>query len=122
VKRALSAIAADEARHAELAWRTLAWAVRAGGAEVVAALVESLPARLGDAAVDSSTAAYGGQLEAHGVLDGATARRVSRATLAEVVGPALRALIGSAAEPRNRETARAAVKISSATRADALPV
>src|SRR6202042_477762 len=34
VRAALAEIAADEARHAELAWRTVAWAVQTGGIEV----------------------------------------------------------------------------------------
>src|SRR5262249_55284357 len=42
VRAALARIAADEARHAELAWRTVAWAVRAGGSEVRAAVAEVL--------------------------------------------------------------------------------
>lgn len=33
-RAALSQIAADESRHAELAWATVAWAIRQGGAEV----------------------------------------------------------------------------------------
>ena len=38
----LARIAADEERHAELAWRTVAWAVRAGGDDVKSAVAESL--------------------------------------------------------------------------------
>jgi hypothetical protein len=38
VREALAAIADDEARHAELAYRTVAWAIREGGAEVHAAV------------------------------------------------------------------------------------
>lgn len=38
----LERIAEDEERHAELAWRTLAWALAAGGAEVRAALRDEL--------------------------------------------------------------------------------
>ncbi|MGH7330298.1 MAG: ferritin-like domain-containing protein, partial [Polyangiaceae bacterium] len=44
----LARIAADEERHAELAWRTVAWAVRAGGDDVKRAIAESL-ARLSGA-------------------------------------------------------------------------
>ena len=42
VRAALAAIAADEARHAELAWRTVAWAISAGGSEVRAAVEHAL--------------------------------------------------------------------------------
>lgn len=45
VTAALAQIAEDETRHAELAWATLAWAVRTGGAEVEAA-VRALAAEL----------------------------------------------------------------------------
>jgi hypothetical protein len=38
VRQVLAEIAEDEARHAELAWSTVAWALRAGGAEVHAAV------------------------------------------------------------------------------------
>lgn len=38
VRRALSAIARDEEQHAELAWRTLAWALKTGGVPVREAL------------------------------------------------------------------------------------
>ena len=38
LRNALSRIADDEETHAELAWRTLAWAVRTGGEEVVTRL------------------------------------------------------------------------------------
>jgi hypothetical protein len=38
VQRVLAEIAEDEARHAELAWSTVAWALRTGGTEVRAAV------------------------------------------------------------------------------------
>jgi hypothetical protein len=48
-RAALRAIAEDEARHAELAWRMLAWALRAGGGEARGALEAELAAlRAGD--------------------------------------------------------------------------
>ena len=46
VRDVLASLAEDEARHAELAWRAVAWAVRAGGAPVrraVAAAFDELP-------------------------------------------------------------------------------
>jgi hypothetical protein len=42
VRDVLARVAEDEEQHAELAWRTVVWAVRAGGAEVKLALEESL--------------------------------------------------------------------------------
>jgi len=41
VRRALEEIAADEARHAALAWRMVSWAIERGGAPVVAAVLEA---------------------------------------------------------------------------------
>lgn len=41
-RSALASIADDEERHAELAWRMLAWAVRTGGAPARAALEEAI--------------------------------------------------------------------------------
>jgi hypothetical protein len=42
VRDVLSRVAEDEERHAELAWRTVVWAVRAGGDDVKAAIEKSL--------------------------------------------------------------------------------
>ncbi len=71
VRAALAQIAEDEARHAELAWRTAAWAVRAGGSEVRAAvergLLSALARRRSAEAVTTTRS-----LEAHGLLDAAT--------------------------------------------------
>ena len=41
-RAALLAIADDEDRHAELAWRTLAWGIRSGGTPARAALAAAL--------------------------------------------------------------------------------
>jgi hypothetical protein len=60
VRAVLATIADDEARHAELAWRTVAWAVRTGGARVrraVAAAFASLDERAGVADVVRPAAA-----------------------------------------------------------------
>jgi hypothetical protein len=44
VREALAMIAADEARHAELAWRVVAWAIEAGGDRVRAAVAAAFEA------------------------------------------------------------------------------
>ncbi len=46
VRAALAGIAADEARHAELAWRTVAWAMDTGGPAVREAVDAALRAAL----------------------------------------------------------------------------
>ncbi len=98
VRAALAVIAADEARHAELSWRTVAWAVRAGGGEVRAAveraLAEALDRGRHAPAREANTDASAATMAAHGRLDPATAARVAESALADVVAPAARALLG----------------------------
>jgi hypothetical protein len=97
VKRALSTIAEDEARHAELSWRIVAWAIQVGGAEVRRAAAEAFaeafaaPRLVGAAAAGE---AYPGEI-AHGRLPEGELRAVLAAALRDVVGPAARALLGS---------------------------
>jgi hypothetical protein len=85
VRRALAIIAADEARHAELAWKTVAWAIGHGGdavrsavARTFAEAAQHLP-RL-EAHVDDG-------LEAYGVLSARRVGEVVARALAEVVLP-----------------------------------
>ncbi len=93
VRAALARIAVDEARHAELAWRAVAWAVREGGAEVRAAaaraLAEALAGGVGAEGTEEVAA-----LADHGRLDVSTAARIAASALEEVVVPAARALLG----------------------------
>jgi hypothetical protein len=84
VRAVLAVIAEDEARHAELAWRAVAWAVEAGGAPVREALRDAL--------------------DAHGRLDAAAVRATIERTLREVVLPCAHGLL--AGEPA-REPERA---------------
>ncbi|HMI94171.1 MAG TPA: hypothetical protein VK509_22520 [Polyangiales bacterium] len=70
----LARIAADEQRHAELAWSILEWALRAGGADARDAVHELLTA---DETVVDSEHAPGG-LEAHGRLAADTLNAVAR--------------------------------------------
>jgi hypothetical protein len=95
LRNALATIAEDEARHAELAWRMLAWAVREGGARVV----EAVRARLADLAsrVQSGDARHEEALTAedlavHGVLSRGAEQEILAATLREVVVPCVAAL------------------------------
>ena len=103
VRAALAQIAGDEARHAELAWRTVAWAVQTGGAEVraavghafSAAICAARQARDGEAAEGSPKAT-----EAHGRLDRATVARVVAVAMDEIVTPAVWTLLHPAAPAR----------------------
>jgi hypothetical protein len=104
VRAALSRIAADEARHAELAWATVAWAVRTGGAEVREAVRQAILGVLGRVPVPAPSERPAGErvasMEAHGCLDAATVASIAAGVLVEVVGPAARALLQHAAPPR----------------------
>lgn len=96
-REALAAIAEDEARHAELAFRTVAWALREGGAGVRAAVV----AAIGEAArrpvtAEGVAADPTGALAAHGRLTEAAARTAAQRAMREVVLPCLEALLGDA--------------------------
>ena len=94
VRRALSAIAEDEARHAELAWRTVAWAIDRGGeavrdavAGVFAEAVQHIPAVANDTTLPSNV------LLSHGRLDHSAARDALTRTLDDVICPAFASLL-----------------------------
>jgi hypothetical protein len=99
VAEALHAIAADEARHAELAWRIVAWCIErsasAGGAPLIAALREAAA----EAAAAPLTASPDARddLAAHGVLGDAAHAATRVGVLREIVAPCLDALACSAA-------------------------
>jgi hypothetical protein len=96
VRAALAIIAEDEARHAELAWRTVAWAVQEGGERVRAAVAAVLAEgeRVGNDGPPSH-----GALDAHGQLDAQEQRRVANQAIAEVVRPAARVLLRQGDRP-----------------------
>jgi hypothetical protein len=86
----LAKIAGDEARHAELAWRTVRWALAEGGAPVHAAVAEVFEAlRRGRVAPIVEAPSI---LSNHGWLDDATRDAVVARAIVEVVLPCARAL------------------------------
>jgi hypothetical protein len=97
----LRRIARDEARHAELAWRFVAWAVARGGPDVARAVgaairracKKTLAMEIRPLRVDA------GAWSAHGRLTCAEARAVAARGIAEVVEPAARALVASGSPP-----------------------
>ena len=94
VRAALELIAADEACHAELAWRTVAWAVRVGDREVRAAVERALKAALAEGCRAPAAAATGSDaMAAHGRLDAPTAAQVVASAMVDIVAPAARALL-----------------------------
>ena len=93
----LRGIASDEERHAELGWLTVGWAVRAGGADVIAALeraVAGVKAELSSPAPRPPAGEPDGT--AHGVLSAAARLATRRAALAQVIVPCAEALLASA--------------------------
>jgi hypothetical protein len=89
VRAVLAIIAADEARHAELSWRAVAWAVRTGGERVRAAVAAVLASVEG---VVAAGARREGALDTHGRLDPEEQRRIAASAMAEVIRPAARLL------------------------------
>ena len=90
----LTVIARDEAEHAALAFRFVAWAVREGGPRVRAsvdsafrAAIAAPPLPLPEGEGDPA------RLRAHGVLPGAERRVLAERCLAEVIAPTARALV-----------------------------
>ncbi|WP_437283259.1 ferritin-like domain-containing protein [Sorangium sp. So ce375] len=96
VRSALATIAEDEARHAELAWRFVAWALQTGGEPVRRAVSEAFEAGLAAPPPDAAAPrAEADALAAHGRLDGAALAASHRRAVADVIAPAMRALLGA---------------------------
>ena len=91
MKRVLEGIAEDEARHAELAWRFVAWALERGGRE----LQELARAEFERCLTSAPAPASGGavELERHGVLSPRSSHELRQRALADVVLPCARALL-----------------------------
>jgi hypothetical protein len=96
VRRVLGRIAQDEMRHAELAWRFVAWALARGGL----ALKQRLALELGQLEAELLRAPRvldAAGVPEHGVLSGARQMELRREALAEVVLPCAYALLGGTA-------------------------
>jgi hypothetical protein len=98
VRAVLARIAADEARHAELAWRAVAWAMSAGGEEVRAVVAQAFAEAASGLDV-GGVAEEERALEAHGRLGWATAVGVAASALAEVVKPCAATLLATRPGP-----------------------
>jgi hypothetical protein len=92
VSAALASIAEDEARHAELAWRTIAWALTVGGADVAEAVFTALAdaTRLVSAAPGAPSAPS--ELRSFGVIGAQATNALLAAGIADVVEPCARFL------------------------------
>lgn len=93
VRRALARVAEDEARHAELAWRTVSWALREGGSEVRNVLADVLRRRAIQPEHEPDHTPIGAALIAHGQLAPADLARASRQALREIVRPCAERLL-----------------------------
>jgi hypothetical protein len=93
VREVLATIARDEQRHAELAWRHVAWELAEAGADERAAIIAIVERAIADAelALPASTGREP-DLRAHGVLTGGARREAVRRGLALVVRPCARAM------------------------------
>lgn len=98
----LAKLARDEARHAELAWAVVAWAVKQGGAPI-ADVVERAVRRAARETIEAPVRSYDGiDLEvwrAHGRVTCADARAFAEKAVAEVVMPALELVTASVRRP-----------------------
>jgi hypothetical protein len=100
VRRTLERIARDEADHAALAWRFVAWALSTGGPEARQAIEAELASYA--ARTESGTTARSeitsearvGRWRAHGRLSSDQIERVRRAAHTDVIAPCARALLG----------------------------
>ena len=95
VRRVLSVVTRDELRHSALAWRTLAWLLREGGAPVRERLAAAL-GELEDGAFlppQSTVGAPAALLTGHGRLSQELTDRAWAKGITEVVAPALRAAL-----------------------------
>ncbi len=109
VKQVLSRIHDDETRHAELAWRTVKWAIGAG-LTTPAEMERELLAAIDQASADSADMARvqgRGDLASHGLLTPATTAEVRRVALESIVRPAVDALTGSPSLPSYGRVVRA---------------
>jgi hypothetical protein len=105
VRAVLEQVAADETRHAELAWRTLRWALDSGDAELARAVREELALALDEPAPGVEPAGALGEdaLLAHGLVGGPLRAELQREALDRAVRPCARALLAEAPPRRGRD-------------------
>ncbi|MCA9618946.1 MAG: ferritin-like domain-containing protein [Myxococcales bacterium] len=100
VAQALAQIAEDEARHAELAWATVAWALRVGGEAVhdaLAAALVDLPSHLPAMQAPDHEGLVG-----FGRLSRREVAALERRAVADVILPCARALLSATAPVETR--------------------
>jgi hypothetical protein len=109
VREVLAATVEDETRHAELAWRFLAWALEMGGSAVRERVMRSFAGfRPAPPTPENLDGVDLGLFEAHGRMVAGEARAIADRALADVVRPCLCALL------ERRGSARAEASLSHA--------
>ncbi|HWO09064.1 MAG TPA: ferritin-like domain-containing protein, partial [Polyangiaceae bacterium] len=117
-RAALERIAEDEARHAELAWQFVAWAVQHGGEAIVRVLQSALErAESTERDTDTCRASEGAPAEWRraGRLSEAERTSINRLALRDIVRPMLGALLSRRQPPRGAEASTAREAASSRT-------
>jgi hypothetical protein len=113
VVTALRKITRDEARHAELAWRFVAWAVARGGEDVRRAVADGVERAIG-ATLAMEIQSYDGvdldAWHAHGRLTCAESRAVAASAIRDVVRPCLEAVLQRSADRATRSAARGSAR------------
>jgi hypothetical protein len=95
---ALAGLADDEARHAALAWSTVAWALEQGGAAVAERLRRAAAALRPSPALSQPPAdPHAAELAAHGRLDARAHALASHQAWEEIIDPMLSQLLAAAA-------------------------
>ncbi len=94
VREALQRIAEDEGRHAELAWRTVAWAFGSGEVKVQEAIMAAFAKGVATPMLEIA-AGEAGCLEAHGRPAAEVLQETIQRTVAEVIRPAAEAMFGT---------------------------
>jgi hypothetical protein len=110
IRSLLERIAEDEARHAELAWRAVRWALDVGGRPVWQALERAMAERIAGQSGDADPEPFGSAEDswhAHGRLTPRELARVRRQGMLEVVTPCIDALSSQfGCPPRSTPTSR----------------
>lgn len=112
VRQTLEMIAADESEHAELAWRTVKWALNTFGADVRETIHEEM-ARLADemgTVHESRRTERDEELLDHGVVTAEARGSIRRAALKQVVLPCLGALVEETKRPSKASAADVAIR------------
>jgi hypothetical protein len=95
----LRAVAEDETRHAELAWRFVAWALERAPGQVAEVVEQELRRSSPPSAVEHELSATELVLLGHGVLPESLRLQVQNAARREVVGPCAAALLKRTTAP-----------------------